>query len=138
MASGFSTTVRNHVLDHLFHTGAPESVTIYGALCDADPGDAGDMAGQEIAVGTDYARTALLMATGANAGSIANTTALEFPPANGGNWGTITHLAIVASATEGTDDMQASGSLTASKTINDGDQLKFAIGNITVSIAVQA
>jgi hypothetical protein len=138
MASGFSTATRNTVLNDLFHTGAPDSNTIWGALCDADPGDAGDMAGQEIAVGTDYARTSLLMATGANAGSIANTTALEFPPANGGNWGAITHLAIVASATEATDDMIASGSLTVSKTINDGDQLKFAIGNITVSIAVQA
>jgi len=134
MASGFSTAVRDEILTARFKTAAP----VYGALCDGDPGDAGDLAGNEIAASYDYARTACVFVTDASGGSIANTTALEFPVANGGAWGTITHLAITTADTEATDDMIASGSLTASKTIADGDQIKFAIGNITIAIAAQA
>jgi len=132
MASGLTTAERNRFLDARF-----ETLTIYGALCDGDPSDAGDMSGQEIAAANDYARTVLLCDT-AVAGSISNTTALEFPVANGGAWGTISHLAICTSDTETTDDAIASGALTASKTIADGDQIKFAIGNITIAIAAQA
>jgi len=134
MASGFSTATRNAILTARFKTAAP----VYGALCDADPGDAGDLAGQEIAASYDYARTAVTFGDDAAAGSIANTAACEFPPANGGSWGTITHLAICSGDTEAADDSIASGSLTASKTIDDGDQLKFAIGNVTITIAAQA
>jgi len=134
MASGFSTATRNAILTARFKTAAP----VYGALCDADPGDTGDMSGQEIAASYDYARTACTFGSDASSGSISNTAALEFPVANGGAWGTISHLAICSSATEATDDMIASGSLTASKAIADGDQIKFAIGNVTISIADQA
>jgi len=134
MASGFSTTVRNAILTARFKTAAP----VYGACCDGDPSDAGDMSNQEIAASYDYARTAAVFNSDASSGSIANTTALEFPAANGGNWGTISHLAICSGDTELADDMIASGSLTTSKTIEDGDQLVFAISAITISIAAQA
>ena len=135
MASGFTTAYRCSVLDSLFKKSA---VTVYGALCTSDPGDAAVMASHEIAASFAYARTEIVFNTGAVAGSISNTTACEFPVANGGNWGTITHLGICAAAARGVDDCKASGLLTASKVIDDGDQLKFAIGNITVSIAAQA
>jgi len=134
MASGFSTATRNAILTARFKTAAP----VYGALCDADPGDAADMSECEVAASYDYARTAIVFNDDAAAGSIANTTACEFPVANGGAFGTVTHLAICSGDTEDADDCIASGSLTASKTIADGDQIKFAIGNITVAIAAQA
>jgi len=134
MASGFSTAMRNAILTARFKTAAP----VYGALCDGDPGDAGDLSNQEIAASHDYARTAITFNDDAADGSISNTAVCEFPVANGGNWGTITHLAICSGDTEAADDSIASGSLTASKAIDDGDQLKFPIGNVAVSIAAQA
>lgn len=134
MASGFSTATRNAILTARFKTAAP----VYAALCDADPGDAGDLAGQEIAASYDYARTVIVFVDDAAAGSIANTTACEFPVANGGSWGTITHLAICSEDVEAEDDSIASGSLTAEKIIGDGDQLVFPVGNVTISIAAQA
>jgi len=134
MASGFSTAKRNAILTAEFKTASP-----FGALCNADPGDAGDMVGQEVAALYAYARTAVVFVTDAVAGSIANTTALAFPVNTaGGDWGIITHLAIVTAAVEGVDDMVASGSLTVSKTIGVGDQLTFAIGAIVATLAAQA
>ena len=134
MASGFSTATRNAILTARFKTAAP----VYGALCDSDPGDAADMSECEVAASYDYARTACTFGSDASSGSISNTAALEFPVANGGSFGTVTHLAICSGDTEDADDCIASGSLTASKTIADGDQIKFAIGNVTISIAAQA
>lgn len=134
MASGFGTATRNAILTARFKTAAP----VYGCCCDGDPGDAGDLAGQEIAAAFDYARTACVFNDDGAGGSIANTAALTFPAANGGSHGTITHLAIAAADVEGVDDMIASGSLTASKAIGDGDQLIFPIGDIVMAIAAQA
>lgn len=132
MTSGFTTALRNQILTAEFKTD-----TIYGACCDADPGDAGSTA-SEIAATWSYERTEITCASDAAAGSISNTAALEFPAASGGDWGTISHLAIATTAVEADGKFSASGSLTASKKIDDGDQLVFAIGNITISIAAQA
>jgi len=134
MASGFTTATRNAILTARFKTAAP----VYGALCTSDPGDIGDLSVAEIAASFGYARTACTFATDAAAGSIANTTACEFPVANGGAFGLITHLAICTADVEAVEDAIANGSLTASKQIDDGDQLKFAIGNVTITIAAQA
>ena len=133
MASGLSTAERNRYLTVNYKTA-----TIYGALCDADPTDAAVMSGKEIAAGTDYARTEITCGDDSTTGSIANTAALEFLPANGGDWGTIGWLAICTTDVEDADTVIASGSLTVSKLIEDGDQLVFAIGAVTVAIAVQA
>jgi len=132
MASGLTTAERNRFLTERFKT-----LTIYGALFTADPGDAGAVA-NEVANSYDYARTEITCASDAAAGSISNTAATEFPVANGGAFGTVTHLGIATSNTWQGDTLIANGSLTASKTIADGDQIKFAIGNITVAIAAQA
>ena len=132
MASGFTTNLRNQILTAEFKTGDQ-----WGACCDADPGDA-SATSAEIAASWSYARVTLTCASDAAAGSIANTVALEFPAASGGNWGTISHLAIATTTTEADGKFSASGSLTTPKKIEDGDQLVFAIGAITISIAAQA
>lgn len=132
MASGFTTALRNSILTAEFKTD-----TIYGALCDSDPGDAASSAA-EIAASYSYERKEITCGSDAANGSISNTTALEFDPASGGDWGTISHLAIATTATEADGKFKASGALTASKKIENGDQLKFPIGNITISIAAQA
>lgn len=132
--SGFGTTVRNEILTARFVTPA----NVYGCCCDGDPTDTGDLTNQEIAEAFAYVRTTIPFATGAAGGSVANDGALEFPAANGGSWGTIGWLAIAVADVEAVDDMIASGSLTVSKLIDDGDQLVFAIGAITIAIAAQA
>lgn len=138
MASGFNTDTRNSILDDLFKTSAPESNTVYLALCTSEPGDDPDMSTCEVADLYAYARTAIQFDTGAAAGSIPNDAACEFPAANGGSWGTITDGAICASDVWGTDDSIMSGALTVQKTIGDEDQLIFPIASITPSIAAQA
>ena len=132
MASGFTTALRNQILTAEFKTD-----TVYGACCDADPGDAAATSA-EIAATWSYERVEITFGDDAAAGSISNTAALEFPAASGGDWGTISHLAIATTATEADGKFSASGSLTTAKKIEDGDQLVFATGNITVSIAAQA
>jgi len=132
MASGFTTALRNQILTAEFKTDA-----IWGACCDSDPGDTAKCT-SEMAVTWSYTRVTLTCGSDAVAGSISNTAALEFPAASGGNWGTVSHMAIATTTTEGDGKFTASGSLTTSKKIEDGDQLVFAIGNVTVSIAAQA
>jgi len=130
MASGFTTATRNAILTTNF-----ETADVWGACCDADPGDA-SATNAEIAASSGYTRMTLTCA-GAAAGSIANTAALEFPAATG-DWGTIGWLAIASTGTEADGQFSASGSLTTSKLIENGDQLVFAIGAITIAIAAQA
>lgn len=132
MASGFTTQTRNAILTAAFKTGDQ-----WGACCDADPTDAATAAA-EISASYSYTRVTLTCGDDAAAGTIANTAALEFPAASGGDWGTISHLAICSTTTEADGEFQASGSLTTAKLIEDGDQLVFAIGAITISIAAQA
>jgi len=132
MASGFTTNLRNQILTAEFKTGDQ-----WGACCDADPGDA-SATSAEIAAAFSYTRVTFTCGDDAVGGSISNTVALEFPAASGGNWGTISHLAIATTTTEGDGKFSASGSLTVAKKIEDGDQLVFAVGAITISIAAQA
>ena len=129
--SGFTTQTRNAILTAEFATD-----DVWGACCDVDPTDA-SLTSSEIALTWSYTRMTLTCA-GAAAGSIANTVALEFPAASGGDWGTIGWLAIASTGTEADGNFKASGPLTVAKLIEDGDQLVFAIGAITIAIAAQA
>ena len=65
-------------------------------------------------------------------GTTSNTGAVSFT-ASGGDWGTITHIGIHDASTGG--NLLWHGSMTASKTVADGDTLEFSIGNIDLTIA---
>lgn len=124
------------ILDHTLGVGAYTMPTAYLALCTDDPTDAGTGASMnEVANSYDYARVALAsyFGTAAASGEISNDAAIEFATANGGNWGTITYFAIVDSGTHGAGNLLYSGALTASKTINDGETARFAVGELTIS-----
>jgi hypothetical protein len=99
-------------------------------LFTAAPNDAGG--GTEVS-GNGYSRQSVTwdLATGTG-GTTSNSTAETFT-ASGGNWGTITHIGIFDASAAG--NLLWHGSLTASKTINDGDSLEFAIGAIDLTIA---
>ena len=100
------------LLDHLANAAYSSVATLYVALCTADPTDAGTGASMsEVANTNSYARAAITFAAAANR-AIAQTGAVTFPQATGA-WGTVTHWAIVDSATHGAGNMLAYGSFTA-------------------------
>lgn len=114
------------LLDHLLGVTAytmPSS--IYMALYTAAPNDAGG--GTEVA-GNGYSRQAASFGSAAS-GQAANDAAITFA-AVGGNWGTVTHFALFDASTSG--NMLVHDALTADRTILDGDELVFAIGDVTV------
>ena len=132
----FSNYLELKILDHIMGVGSYSAPTTYIALCTADPTDAGTGASMnEVANSGAYARKATsgLFDTAAASGSISNDAAIEFTEATG-SWGTVTHVAIVDSGTHGAGNLLASGALDASKAISSGDTMRFAIGELTISL----
>ena len=127
----FSDHWEDEILDHLFGKGAYTPPTIYVGLSTADPGD--DGTGLSEPSGNGYARkvTAASDWDAASGGAMDNANTIEFAEATG-NWGTVTHFALFDAATSG--NLLAHGSLTQSKTIDDGDTARFAAGDLDVSL----
>jgi hypothetical protein len=119
------------LLDWMMTTGsATRPTTWFVALYTAAPSDSGG--GTEVS-GNGYARQSVTFgAASTPGGTTSNTNTVSFT-ASGGNWGTITHIGIFTAVTSG--ELLWHGSMTASKTINDGDVLEFAIGNIDLTLA---
>jgi len=119
------------LLDWMMTNGSATRPTAwYVALYTAAPSDSGG--GTEVS-GNAYARQAVTFAAASTpGGTTSNTGAVSFTAA-GGSWGTISHIGIFDTLTSG--NLLWHGSMTASKTIADGDTLEFAIGNIDLTIA---
>jgi hypothetical protein len=123
---------KSYYLDNAFLEAALRNVsytspaTAYVALYTSAPGPTGG--GTEVAGGS-YQRTACTFGAPTN-GALTNSGACTFPQATAG-WGTITSFGIFDLASGG--NLLYYGNLTASKTINSGDQLTFAISGITVT-----
>lgn len=131
LMSGFSDYWENEVLDHLFDKGVYGPPTIYVALSTADPGD--DGVGAAEPSGGSYARieTANADWTPAAGGAIGNADAIEFAPASAA-WGTITHFALYDAAVGG--HLLAYGPLTIAQAVVDGDTVRFAPGDLNVTL----
>jgi hypothetical protein len=132
MASSFVTAKANAILTAEFKTA-----TVYGALLLADPGDAGS-ATCEVADCYCYTRKEITFGSDGNLRAISSTDDLTYDVATGGAWGEVTYLGISLCSTIGEAIDVAYGNLTASKTVGDGDQIKFSSGNITITIAAGA
>lgn len=119
------------LLDWMMTDGAASRPTAwFVALYTAAPNDAGG--GTEVS-GNGYARQAVAFAAATSPdGTTANTGAVSFT-ADGGNWGSITHMAIFTAASGG--NMLWHGALAAARTINDSDTLTFAPGAINLTLA---
>lgn len=119
------------LLDWMMTNGSATRPTAwYVALYTAAPSDSGG--GTEVS-GNGYSRQAVTFAAASTpGGTTSNTGAVSFTAA-GGSWGTISHIGIFDTLTSG--NLLWHGSMTASKTIADGDTLEFAIGNIDLTIA---
>lgn len=130
MAS-FSDYTENLVLNFLFTTNAATRPTAwYVGLFTAAPGEAGG--GTEV-TGSGYARkvTGTITVSG-TATTATNSAAIEFDPATGGNWGTITHAAIFDAETSG--NMLAYAPLTTQRIINDGDVFRVPASSLTITL----
>ena len=134
-----SDFLENELLDHVLKGltyAVPATVAL--ALFTTATTDAGG--GTEVANSNGYARLEVEGGTGrtfsvASGGTMDNDQEWAFAAASGGNWGTITHVAIVDSTTHGAGNFLFHGALTASKVIDDGDTFKFAAGDLDVTLA---
>lgn len=119
------------LLDWMMTSGSATRPTAwYVALYTAAPSDSGG--GTEVS-GNGYSRQSVTFdAASSPGGTTSNNDTVTFTAA-GGNWGTISHVGIFDAATSG--NLLWHGAMTASKTINDGDTLEFAVGNIDLTMA---
>lgn len=129
-----STTEANKILSHIFGgTSYTPEATWFVALFTASPTIAGLGDNEVSTSGTAYARVSVtnnstnFPAAASQAG--ANGAAFTFPTATAA-WGTITHLGLCATTTEGADDVRHFGALTTPAVINSGATPSFAVGDI--------
>lgn len=127
----FTNYLELEILDHIFGGGGGAAYTpvstIYLALYSTTCSDSAR--GTEISTGS-YARQATAFGTAA-AGTISNTAAESFTP-SGANYGTV--------VATGLEDALSSGNQLCfdndftDTTVNNGDTLTFAIGDIDVTL----
>lgn len=129
--SSFTNYTENLVLTWLLTTDSATRPTAwYVGLFTAAPSDTGG--GTEVS-GSGYARKATgTITVSGTATTATNSAAIEFDPASGGNWGTITHAAIFDASTGG--NMIAWAQLTTSRTINDGDVFRIPASSLSVTL----
>ena len=105
--------IENEWLDHLCNAAFVPAATVFLALCTGDPTDAATGAAMsEVANAAGYVRKAITF-NAAAARAIVQAGAVSFDQASGA-WGTISHWAVVSSATHGAGNVYAHGSFTAS------------------------
>jgi hypothetical protein len=131
MMSSFTDHTESLVLNWLFTTNTATRPTAwYVGLFTAAPGETGG--GTEVS-GNAYARKATgTITVSGTATTATNSAAIEFDPASGGNWGTITHAAIFDASTGG--NMLAYAELTTARTINDGDVFRVPASSLTITL----
>jgi len=136
----FSDYLENEILDHILNNGRSQTytpaATLYIALFTSSGGLENDTSGEQTEVsGGSYARQSLDGSsnyfTVASSGASSNYADIEFPVATG-DWGTISHVAIMDGLTGG--HVLFWGALTTSKLIETGDQFKFVAGNLDISL----
>jgi hypothetical protein len=112
----------------LRNTSYTSPATVYVGLYTTDPTDANT--GTEVSGGS-YARTAVTFGAPSN-GVSTNSAAVEFPQATG-TWGTVGWIGILDASTSG--NLLYHTALDTSKTIENGDIFKIAIGSLSVTLA---
>lgn len=132
MAGSKSDFLELELLDHVLGNAAYTApATVYVALYTVAPTDAGG--GTEVSGGS-YARVAVTNNDtnwpAAAAGAKANGTEITFPTATA-DWGEVVAFAILDAETVG--NFLYWGDLTTSKTVNNGDTAKFAVGDLDIT-----
>lgn len=140
--SAMSDFLEDNIRKHIFRTGSyTKPTTLRVALATAATTDAQTGATiTEVSNANSYARTgpdpldANWSAPDTTGGLTANVSAITFPTATG-SWGTVSHIAIVDSATWGAGNSLIHGALTASKTVGNGDVFQFNATALSVTFA---
>jgi len=109
-------------------------------LFTAAPGEDGT-GGTEVSVGGGslYERVSIpsaswdASATLGQPSTIANDVAIAFPTA-GAAWGTVTHYGLAPAGVEGVADVKWWNVITASKVVDTGDDVSFAIGALVLQL----
>ncbi len=119
----------NKVLEHLLkRTAWTQPANIYIGLLS-------NVASKtELASSYAYARVLNNSWPAASAGAVSNDSEVAFTTASGGDWGTVYGIGIYDSATGG--ELLAYGSLTTPKSVPNGVQAKFPIGDIDFTVAI--
>jgi hypothetical protein len=92
-----------------------------------------DASGAELS-GDGYARVQVTDGfSAASGGTSDNDAAITWPDANGGDWGTISHIGIWDASSNG--NLFLHEALNTSKDIDDGDTLEIAAGDLDVAFA---
>ena len=133
-SSAFSNAAEDEVINLFIRNQARTfGTSLFVALVTASIAEASTGANiAEVADGNGYARQAVSFDAAA-AGATSNSAAVNFT-ASGGNWGTITGMCIVDSGTHGAGNVVMFDNSMTDVTINNGDSLSFAAGDIDISI----
>lgn len=114
------------------------SVTTYLALLTAAPSDTTTPATMTEYAATGYSRAAVTWGTAALNGSsipeIANSVAATYGPFTAGTGASITHAALVTSASGATGEVRAFWTLDTSRTPSTNDSLEFAISALKMTL----
>lgn len=125
----------NKILDGLLGVTPYTTVTtVYLALFTAAPTDTGSVTAE--VAGGSYNRVSLAGLFSAATGTIGeskNTSAIIFPVSTA-DWGTITHIGIMASGVPTTADMIMWGALVTPVPMVSSDIFDFSVGDLVVTI----
>ena len=142
--AAMSDFLENEIIDHIFRTGTYTAPTVIAvALFTAAPSDSGG--GTEVATGS-YARVSVGASdtdwnatqggtsgdSSGTGGLTDNASDITFPTATA-SWGTVTHVGIFDATSGG--NLLFHGTLTASKTVDNGDTFKFTAGDLDITLA---
>jgi hypothetical protein len=134
--SAASNYLENKVLDHvLTATAYTQPVTRYiGLFTNTSTNAASNLEAGTLTdevSGGSYARKTVTFSAASN-GTSSTSATVTFDTATG-NWGTITHVAVMDALTNG--NVLFWGAVTTPKTIETGDTFQVSSGNLTVSLA---
>ncbi len=148
--SAASNYLEERVLDFFLKNNAQSTSapsTVFVGLFNTD--DSAGATGELLEAGTlthecqggGYQRQSVTFGT-ISGGSVSNSGNITFPAATDGNWGTITHIAILDAEAQAKDNDSAGagnvlfyGALTTAKTIESGDTFQIQATNLAVTLA---
>lgn len=134
----FSDYYENKIIEHMLRNQAFSPPTaIYVALFTAATGLEANTGVTGEVSGGSYVRKAITLAE-ASGGASSNSADITFDTATG-DWGVVTHAAIVDHETNTNWGVNVNvlmwDALTQQKTVNTGDTFKFLAGDLDVSVA---
>lgn len=140
--SAASNYLENKVLDHVLGEGNrnfTSPATLYLALFKNTSGnaltnlEAGTLTDEVSGSGSAYTRQVVDFSA-ASGGTAATNGTVTWPTATG-DWGTVTHVAIMDGGTIGSGNVLFYGALLSSKVIENGDTFQITSTNLTVTLA---